>query len=377
LASTRQPDLPGLDLTSGNAESQPVSPKPKREQTPAAKEKAAAKREEKRLAAIAEAAGATVQLPAIVTRDGTVTPTDLDGARALLATVVDGGQALTVDVEHTGYPVGHRDFALRTTQLGNQHFAVVLDADNPEHADLVREAAAGAAILHAHSATADLVPLAHAGLIEIEHAWERMQDTVVLAKLADPQSTGSDPGLKKIARAMLGDQATAPAADEARALLFKAGKWLTEVKPTTPIERSGWANVPITSETMIRYAASDVLDDAAIATLLPQPAPALLERERAAHRMTARVADRGLRLDPEHTAQLHAQQTADLASAAERLAGYGIENPGSDQQVAAVLERLGAQLPRTKTGRASVAKGAIDQYAKTEGELGDLVRTPS
>jgi len=374
IGQTLHPELPGLDLTSENADSQPSTPKPKREQTPAAKEKAATKREEKRLAAIAEAAGATIELPAIVTRDGAVKAAPLDGVRELLELVSSAGQALTVDVEHTGYPVGHRDFALRTIQIGQHDFAIVLDAADPEHTELARTVLAAAAKLHAHSATADLIPLAHAGLLDLELAWDRMHDTVVLAKLADPQSTGSDQGLKKIAQAMLGEAATAPAADEARAALFKAGKWLTEVKPTTPIERSGWANVPITSETMIRYAASDVLDDAAIALLLPQPTPALLDRERAAHRMTARVADRGLRLDPEHTARLHAEQTADLAAAAEQLHAYGIENPGSDQQVATVLERLGAELPRTKTGRASVAKGAIDRYAKTEGELGDLVR---
>jgi len=371
---TLHPELAGLDLTSENADPQPSTPKPKREQTPAAKEKAAAKREEKRLAAIAEAAGATIELPAIVTRDGTVTPVSVHDASELLSTITSTAGALTVDVEHTGYPVGHRDFALRTIQLGNKHFAVVLDRGNPEHAAVAAQHLATAAKLHAHSATADLVPLSHADLLDLEEAWARMHDTVVLAKLADPQSTGSDQGLKKIAQAMLGEEATAPAADEARAALFKAGKWLTEVKPTTPIERSGWANVPATSETMIRYAASDVLDDAAIAELLPQPEPALLERERAAHQMTARVADRGLRLDPEHTARLHAEQTADLAAAAQQLHAYGIENPGSDQQVATVLERLGAELPRTKTGRASVAKGAIDRYAKADGELGDLVR---
>jgi hypothetical protein len=38
----------------------------------------------------------------------------------------------------------------------------------------------------------------------------RMHDTVVTAKLADPRSTGSDPGLKKLALNVLGDQALSP-----------------------------------------------------------------------------------------------------------------------------------------------------------------------
>jgi hypothetical protein len=66
---------------------------------------------------------------------------------------------------------------------------------------------ADAAVLHAHSAGADLVPLAIAGAIDLELGWDRMHDTVIPAKLADPQSTGSDPGLKQLAGAVLGDAA--------------------------------------------------------------------------------------------------------------------------------------------------------------------------
>lgn len=369
LASTLQPvrETPEIPAT------QPSSPKPKREQTAAAKDKAAAQRAEKRQAAIDEASGRALELPAMVTRDGAVSGVWLSGAERLLQTLIDGGQAVTVDVETTGYPVGHRDFALRTIQLGNEHFAIVLDASEPEHRRVASHILETAVQLHAHSATADLVPLAHDGLIDLEHAWDRMHDTVVLAKLADPQSTGSDPGLKKLAAAMLGEAATSPSADEGRSALFKAGKWLTEVKATTPLERSGWANVDHRSETMIRYDASDVLDDAAIAHRLPQPPPAVLERERTAHRMTARVADRGLRLDPDHVRALHDAQSTALAEAAVRLTAFGIENPGSDQQVGAALEQLGAQLPRTRTGRPSVARGVLDAFKGADGDLGELV----
>lgn len=348
--------------------------KPKRERSPEAVQKAAETREAKRQTAIAERAGAVLDLPALVTADGAVTVVSLADADALLWTITGGGQALTVDVEHTGYPVGHRDYAMRTIQLGNHAFAVVLDADAPDQTAVASTHLTAAPKLHAHSATADLVPLAAAGLIDLEDAWSRMDDTVVLAKLADPASTGSDPGLKQLAKAMLREAALSPAADEARSALFKAGKWLTETKATTPVEKSGWAQVNPRSETMIRYAASDVIDDAALALRLPEQQPALLEREHLAQRMTARVAAAGLRLDPEHTARMHAEQTAALADAAARLHGYGIENPGSDAQVAAAFERLGAVLPRTKTGRPSVAKGAIDQYANVGGELGQLVR---
>lgn len=329
-------------------------------------------------AAILEAAGPTFELPAMVLRDGSVRSVSPADVAALLT----GLPAITVDVEHTGFPVGHRHYRLRTVQLGSEDYAFVLDPDDAEHRAVIRSALAQAPVLHAHSATADLIPLARAGLLEhgIEEAWSRMHDTVIPAKLADPASTGADPSLKKLAPAVLGSGpggAVSPAADEVRKELFKAGKWLTDTEPTTEPERSGWAQVDSRSTTMLRYAAADVLDDAALAVRLPWIPPDLLDRERTAQRMTARVADRGLRLDAERVEQLRLEQQAALANAGERLAGFGVESPGSDQQVAAAVERVaqGAlHLPRTPTGKASVAKGILEPYRELEGELGDLIR---
>jgi hypothetical protein len=48
---------------------------------------------------------------------------------------------------------------------------VVFDASNPDHTAAIRQLLAAAPGLHAHSATADLVPLAHAGLIDYKSAW--------------------------------------------------------------------------------------------------------------------------------------------------------------------------------------------------------------
>jgi P4 family phage/plasmid primase-like protien len=338
---------------------------------PPANPKAAA-REQAQRARIAQAAGARLELPAAVTRTGPPTPITLD---QVLPTLWAFGDTLTVDVETTGYPIGHPDYALRTVQLGNEHLAVVLDANDPDHTAIARTALDAATTLHAHSATADLIPLAVAGIItDLEDAWARMHDTVIPAKLADPRSTGSDPGLKQIAHAMLGDAATSPAADDARAALFKAGRWLTDIDATTARERSGWAQADPRCATMVRYAASDVLDDAAIAARLPAVTPAVLERERLAQRMTARVAHRGLRIDPDHLAELHPRHTAARTEAGQRVRAFGIDNPGSDQQIGTRLTELGATLPTTPTGRPSVARGSLDRYRDLEGTVGDLVR---
>lgn len=350
-------------------------PKPaKKQQTEAARTKAAEAKAAKRQAAVDEAAGPDYELPAVVLRDGSITELTPAQASDFLATLA--GQPLTVDVENTGYPVGHRLYALRTVQLGNEHLTVVLDPTDEAQRAVIRSTVATAPTLYAHSATADLVPLEVADLLEhgIDEAWSRMFDTVIPAKLADPASTGSDPSLKKLAPAVLGAEAVSPAADQARAALFKAGGWLTETKVDTAFERSGWAQVNPGSATMLRYGASDVLDDAALARRMPWPETTILERERLAQRMTGRVAHVGLQLDGEQVERLYAQQLADRADAAGRLAAFGVDSPGSDQQVAAAVEQLGLELPRTKTGRPSVAAGVLEPYAKAEGALGDLIR---
>ena len=95
-----------------------------------------------------------------------------------------------------------------------------------------------------------------------------MDDTVVMAKLIDPGLTDSDEsGLKPLSKSMLGDYGTAWKCDRERADLFKAGGWATETEVETPLEKSGWAQVPVCLE-FVRYAASDVMDCSAIHRML-------------------------------------------------------------------------------------------------------------
>lgn len=311
-------------------------------------------------------------------RQGVPVPCPLDEASdGLLDCIRAEGGALTVDVETSGYPVGHQHYVLRTVQLGGSQAAWVFDVRDGEGAEpvrtLVRNFLAIAPRLHAHSATADLVPLAHAGLIDADAAWLKMHDTVIPAKLADPASTGSDPGLKALAGAVLGSDAVAPGADAARAELFTANKWITNTKATTAPQRSGWAQVDPADPVMLRYAASDVLDTAALAARLPVLPSELIERERAVQRLTARVTHAGLRIDGEHAARLRARHTEARAVAGERVRAFDIENPGSGPQVAAALAQLGVTLPTTVTGRPSVAEGALTPLRQSEGQIGELV----
>lgn len=364
----------GSDGTSHNP-SPKASAKRRQASTPEDKTQKAA---EARLAKITEAAGERAALPAMVDRAGDVMALPLDQAIMVVQFACAQAGALTVDVETTGYPVGHADYALRTIQLGGPDVAVVFGADDTYQSLAARELIAQAPRLQAHSATADLVPLVHAGLAD-ESIWGRMYDTVIPAKLADPQSTGSDPGLKQLAPAVLGEGAVIPAADAARAALFKAGKWLTDTKADTTLERSGWAQVDSDCATMIRYAAGDVLDTAAVAEKLPQLPVEVIERERAVQRITARVTHRGLPIDGFRVERLTAEHTQARELAGARVRAFGIENPGSDHQVGLKLTELRVPLPRTQPstrhpeGQPSVAAAALAPLRGTSGPAGELV----
>jgi hypothetical protein len=315
----------------------------------------------------------SIRLPALVGRDLLPRAVSLSVAHREVSAALARCGALTVDVETTGYPVGHRNYQLRTVQLGDARTAVVFDATDPEHAEVIRTLLATAPRLHAHSATADLVPLAHAGLVDADSAWERMGDTVISAKLSDPASTGSDPGLKKLAAAVLSIQALTPQAEAARVQLFARGGWLTDTEATTPLTRSGWAQVDPTWPTMIRYATADVLDTAALAKRLPRMSPTVLDRERAAQHLCARITHLGLPLDGTHITSLLRTHTVERGAAVDRARARRITNPGSDPQVGAALMAAGAELPRTKTGAPSVAVGALAPLRETPGAVGELV----
>lgn len=333
-------------------------------------------KDDKIAAAVAAAGGPSYQLPVVVDRAGVVVPV----SRELAANVagVWGVEDLTVDVEHTGYPLGHKDYRLKTVQLGNADVAVVLDPDDDDgQRAIIRAALESAERLHAHSAVADLAPLDHAGLLARgpEEAWTRMHDTVIPMKLTAPATIGNNDGLKELAAVHLGEAAVSPAAEKARAALFAAGKWLTEVKSTTAITRSGWAQSDSRSETMLRYAASDVLDTALLAAQTPGIPGALLDRERGAERLTARVGHRGLPLDADHVKAKHAQITELKRAIANLLAErWGVNNGASPKQVLEAAQRIDFPVGTSKRGTPSMAAGVLEPYQLTAGPWGQFAR---
>jgi phage/plasmid-associated DNA primase/DNA polymerase I-like protein with 3'-5' exonuclease and polymerase domains len=358
--------------------SQPVIPGPVPEdgQGPPAKparKRAAPKPKPEKVRPDPALEGPVHPLPVIVARDPAggpplVLPCSPDDARAVISGALE---ALHVDCETTGYPPGHADFALRLVQLGDEQMAAVLDPADPAQAAVIREALDRARMLHAHSAAADLVPLAAARLGGADAMWAKMTDSVLVAKLADPSLAGSDENqLKKLAAGLLGGYAVSPPAETAKNALFKSGGWLVKTTVLTPREKSGWAMVKPGCTTFARYAGSDVLDLGAVLRVLPKADPDILDRrERPFQEMCARVAHDGFRLDPEHIGAKipeHEQAREEAREVVARLCP-AITNPSSTSEVPAALAAMGIPLGLTKDGNLSAAKDVLGELAADEG----------
>lgn len=328
-------------------------------------------------ALIEDAAGSDFPLPVLVDRAAYVRSVTPDDAFLAINEHMQAQGELTVDVEHTGYPLGHQNYKLRTVQLGDDKLAAVFDPDDEQSRVYIRLLLASAPKLYAHSGSADLAPLEYAGLITFD-AWHRMYDTVIPAKIASVEYNGEAGGLKELAKQLLPD-AVSPGAEEARKRYFKISRWLEQTKTDTEPERSGWAQCDYTRGTMQVYAASDVLDTARLPAILPRVRPDVLERERAAERITAKVTHAGLPLNRPQVETKHAEHTELRDEFAKRItAEFGVENPGSSQQLAARFTEMGATLPVSDKGNPSVAGPVMnnlshDHAGEEIGELAGLV----
>ena len=315
-------------------------------------------------------------LPALLQRGLEPVPVPLEGAAALLATLA--GQSVGLDVETSGYPVGHDAYRLKTAQLGNAAFALVLDPATPEQLAVTVATLDAASEIVAHSATADVSLVALEAGRDSGPWWDKTTDTAVLGALADPALTGAHDklkalGLKELSAHML-PAPVAPQADKARAALFRANKWLTNPEPTTPPERNGWHQVPPGEPVMVTYAASDVLDTAELRDTLPDPTPELMARERALQRITARLPERGLKLDAERVAELKAHHEAERDKWADALKAHGVDYPGSNTKLGQAFIALGADLPATATGKPSTAAATIERLAEHDGPARQLAQ---
>lgn len=336
---------------------------------------------------IAALGGPILDLPARKTRTGEAHSVTLEQAAAIVREAMthraDPGRC-TVDIESTGYPIGHPQHAVRTVQLGNRDDGVVFEVADPVQFAICVVLLAEATELEAYSAAVEISHLAHLGMLDYRDGWRRAHDVVIKAQLHNPVGTlSSDQGLKPQSELHLPDAVT-PGAEAARSQLFRKAGWTTDTKVKNAgtdesggwveWERSGWAQVDPRCRTQVCYAVSDVHDCAALGETLPRPAAAVYERERAVQAAVGAVSYQGIRLDREHIEAKIAEHLPQRSAARRELLALGIDNPGSNDQVAAALLARGVtvgpqpgQLPLgKKSGKPSVAADVLARLPRTD-----------
>lgn len=294
---------------------------------------------------------------------------------------------LAVDVETNALSIGDPAHRTRTIQLGCQDVAVVLHAEDPAHVAAAKELLGGPWLITAHNASFDVQRLTQIGVFDtIAAGWERMVDTMLLARIIEPPSIQPSAmyGLKGQAESWFPDLAVAQTAKHELEKLFKRSKWLGLAsgwdcykpgrrgnKVDSPLytpqgwmERNGWMHVPTDAPEFIAYAAADVLDGARLAATLYPIVLATARVSVAAEHRLARIACemeyRGVRLDRQWASERLAEVEAERDAAKAELVVLGVTEPTKDSVIAAAISAEGYSLPVTGKGVVSTTEEALD-----------------
>ena len=277
---------------------------------------------------------------------------DLAGFDAFLSR---GDRVLCVDTETTSLDVYTPGHGLRLVQFGNADEAWVLDA--ARFSGAIRRALRQSRAFVAHNASFDLQVLdRHLG-VRLEELASRTFDTQILAHLLDPRGRedgGIGHGLKNLATVYVDPNAVDTTND-----LTAVFRSLGFTKET------GWAGIPLSHETYLRYAGLDVIYGARLfAELGPLVRDVglgpLSEFEHHLQACLMVLMRRGMLLDVPYVERLRDELVADSELFRGVAARYGVENVNSTAQVSSALVAMGEGLSETTaSGALKVDKGVL------------------
>lgn len=242
----------------------------------------------------------------------------------------------SLDFETTGRQVYSTGFAPRLCQISlDGEVATCIDA---RRHDLIRHIVRTVPQLIVHNASYDLAILDRYFDIPLEETWSRTTDTQELSRLLYPTESEK---LKDNARRFLDADVDS---DKALREEFKALK-------LRPIE-TGYAEIPLTNETFLRYAGLDALYTWRLWRLWRERVdPDMLAREHRLQYHTAAMTRRGIKCDREETERQIKLLDRGIAERAARLDESGIpQNIATDEgrsALEAFLKKSGASLTYT------------------------------
>lgn len=288
---------------------------------------------------------------------------DLAAFEAFLS---QGDKVLSIDTETTGLNIYSPGFECRLFQIGNGREAWVLRADL--FRDAIQRALRQPRYFVAHNAPFDLKVIDwHLG-VSIEELSGRMFDTRIFAHLLDPRQPhegGAGLSLKPLSAIYVDEDAP-----DTQAGLTAEFRKITNPDTGKPCTKdNGWAHIPYSNETYIRYAGLDVILDARLfAELAPMIRDTGLNHlskfEHHLQGLMCIVERKGMRVDVSYTRKLREELVAESAEHAAIAARYGVDNVNSTAQIAEALQGMGETLTETTpSGALKVDKEVLSALA--------------
>ncbi|EFV12910.1 DNA polymerase [Segniliparus rugosus] len=292
----------------------------------------------------------------------------VDGLTSFFDFVDRNHQILGLDSETTGLDIYSKGFRCRTVQFGSPEEGWVIPV---ERGAVFREAAIAA--LRAadrfvlHNASYDLQVFDKCLGVPMEELWPKVVDTKILAHLVDPRGRkegGTGHSLEELTRHYL----DADVADTVKTLMTDLAK---EEKTT---KANVWKKVSLDNPRYQLYAGMDPILACRLrqklSPLVPVSARGLVGYERDLAEVCSVMERTGFLLDVDYTRKLSTRLRLDESVASEIALSYGCENVNSTDQVADVLEQMGAWIPgRTPTGKKQVNDTLLAQLAKDGNEF--------
>ncbi|HEU4754532.1 MAG TPA: DNA polymerase [Armatimonadota bacterium] len=270
---------------------------------------------------------------------------------------------LAVDIETEGLGVLARN--IKVVTLATVDHAWLFDPRDPAQHMALRDIFRAAPELVLHNSTFDAPQLAHNGLLTEADA-AKVSDTVIWARLADPDERGSR-SLANCARVYLNMDAEDGVTKRAKALGLTKSDYFLRVDLNSPAYRWDAASDAIATARL-----KDVIRNAAYARLTTghpftvygvtgKEAWRLVDREQRLNRLFLARTIRGLRWDPEYLDRYRDEKAKDIATWEAELDKHGIR-PGVSADLTKYLDGIGAipaGWPRTNTGQLSGDKTAL------------------
>lgn len=276
--------------------------------------------------------------------------------------------AIAVDIETAG--LGEKAFQVKCLIIATPRRAYVLDAANEVHCRAFRDALRDAKKLIFHNSAYDVPPLYCAGLMSLDDI-AKVFDTLVCARMA-LTGFGARRGLdnleKRYLSGVLRGQSKDGFGEWAKVNGLSKGKAFEVATYDHPVYQmyAGW-------DAILTAMIEPFVYDDAIAQLTNHPfgrygadaetARCLIEREQRVNRVMLRRSARGLAVDPDRLESEQDRLRSSMNALADALAEAGIKDPSNRNQLAAVLDDLGAfpeDYPRTKTLKISTAKENLE-----------------